>query len=396
MATYFARANGNINATNVWSTTPSGATSDLFPSFTSADTLVSNNFTITINVNTTVSEIRTDTTGGATAGGSYTLNNSITLTANVIGGSNNLCLTYAGNSPSSASIIGSITGGAAASQSAAVRLSGTGTLNITGNVTGGSGGGATGVEYISNAGTCNITGNVTGGSAGTAYGVSVSVAGSTCSITGTVTGGSNATAAGVLVGTATSTLNVTGTVVASALGIGVSITAAATATITRAKGNGYGNGSAGANSVVGVSNTSQTAAVRVYQIEYGDLGQSPTAGPIILLNDTSNVALFYRTSGGKKTLVDSSLTADYPAVGNVRSGTSYGNSNFTGTLAVPSASSVAFGVAVDNTTGTAVLTPSGVWNHATSSITTVGSIGERVKNCSTIASVGQALSDALS
>jgi len=48
-----------------------------------------------------------------------------------------------------------------------------------------------------------------------------------------------------------------------------------------------------------------------------------------------------------------------PAVGNVRSGTTYGNpATLTGTLAVPSASQVAVGVAVDNTVGTAVLTES--------------------------------------
>jgi len=43
---------------------------------------------------------------------------------------------------------------------------------------------------------------------------------------------------------------------------------------------------------------------------------------------------------------------DVPAVGNVRSGTSYDNSLKTGTLAVPSVANVLLGVAVDATTGT--------------------------------------------
>jgi hypothetical protein len=50
-----------------------------------------------------------------------------------------------------------------------------------------------------------------------------------------------------------------------------------------------------------------------------------------------------------------------PAAANVRSGTIYGpNSELTGTCAVPAAGSVAFGVPVDATTGTAVLTPESV------------------------------------
>jgi len=170
----------------------------------------------------------------------------------------------------------------------------------------------------------------------------------------------------------------------------VSVTAAATVTVTRAKGNGFGNGSVGLSAAVGVSNTSQGSATRVYEIEYGDLGQSPTAGPIILVNDTSNVALFYRTSGGKKTLIDSSASAGHPAVTNVRSGISYANGNLTGTCAVPAAGSVALGVAVDNTTGTAILTQANVE-------TALGSFASgRLSNCATIATVGQQLSDALS
>ena len=54
-------------------------------------------------------------------------------------------------------------------------------------------------------------------------------------------------------------------------------------------------------------------------------------------------------------------TSGQPAATNVRSGTIYGPSNeLTGTCAVPAAGSVAFGVPVDNTTGTAVLTADSV------------------------------------
>jgi hypothetical protein len=169
----------------------------------------------------------------------------------------------------------------------------------------------------------------------------------------------------------------------------MSVTAAGTVTVTRAKGNGFGNGSAGLSAAVGISNTSQGSATRIYEIEHGDLGQSPTAGPIIMLNDTSNVALFYRTSGGKKTLIDSAASAGHPAASNVRSGVSFANGNQTGTCAVPAAGSVALGVAVDNTSGTAVLTQANVE-------TALGAFSSgRLANCATVASVGQQLADAL-
>jgi hypothetical protein len=53
MPTYYARANGNVNAA-IWATTPTGTAADLFPSFTSADTLVLNGFSGNLNVSMTV------------------------------------------------------------------------------------------------------------------------------------------------------------------------------------------------------------------------------------------------------------------------------------------------------------------------------------------------------
>lgn len=387
MAIYYARANGNVNGT-IWATTPTGTASDLFSSFTSADTLMSNSFTVTLNVNTTVLEVRSDNANSATAGGSFTLSNSITLTANIVAGSTSSCLGYGGASPNSANIVGSVTGGSGSSSTGAVNHTGTGTLNVTGNITGGTNSQATGIQ-MTGGGTLNITGNITGGSASNANGVTAATAASTINITGTITGGTNAAAFGLAHGT-TGTTTITGVVVGGSTGPGVSVNAAGTVTVTRAKGNGFGNGSVGLSAAVGVSNTSQGSATRVYEIEYGDLGQSPTTGPIILLNDTSNVALFYRTSGGKKTLIDSSASAGHPAITNVRSGISYANGNLTGTCAVPSAGSVALGVAVDNTSGTAILTQANVE-------TALGSFASgRLSNCATIATVGQQLSDALS
>lgn len=158
-------------------------------------------------------------------------------------------------------------------------------------------------------------------------------------------------------------------------------------TVTRAKGG------AAANASVGVAGGT-TGPTSVSEIEYGDLGASPTSGAIRLTAASTNVALFYIPSAAKKTLVDANASGLMPSASNVRSGLVYNGGNSTGTLAVPAAGSVALGVAVDATTGTAALTPAAVWDYLTASATTASSMGERLKNAATVASVGQALADA--
>jgi hypothetical protein len=86
---------------------------------------------------------------------------------------------------------------------------------------------------------------------------------------------------------------------------------------------------------------------------------------------------------------DSILSA--PAAANVRYGVIFASGSFTGTLRMPSASQVAYGVPVDNTTGSAVITAGDVWNYLVANMTTTGSIGERIKNASTVSTTGQQL-----
>jgi hypothetical protein len=58
---------------------------------------------------------------------------------------------------------------------------------------------------------------------------------------------------------------------------------------------------------------------------------------------------------------------------------------------VPPAAAVSLGVPVDNTTGTAFLTAADMWNVPLASITTPNSIGERLKDASTVQSTGAQL-----
>lgn len=92
------------------------------------------------------------------------------------------------------------------------------------------------------------------------------------------------------------------------------------------------------------------------------------------------------------TLAYGSATGAYPNEGDVRFGTTYAASpTRTGTLRVPLPQYVSQGVLIDNTVGTAYLSASDVWNVLTSTLTTSGSIGERLKNASTIQTTGDQL-----
>ena len=83
------------------------------------------------------------------------------------------------------------------------------------------------------------------------------------------------------------------------------------------------------------------------------LGKTPTAARhrMALAGTTDSYVNFYTADNTGFGL---------PAATDVRSGVSYGGGAATGICAVPAASSVAFGVSVDNTTGTAVLTPAAI------------------------------------
>lgn len=393
MATYFARATGNINGT-IWATTPSGTASNLFGSFTSSDVLVANSFTVTINVNTTVLEIRNDNFESATSGGTFNFGNGITLTSNIVGTNTGTAatVTYNGGSNGSSTIVGSITGGVTTSTIGALVFGGVGgTLNIIGNL---AANGSAALEFRAG-GTVNITGNVTSGPGNTSTIFWNATSNSTLNITGNVTGGSS-TGFAINLAVSGNTINIVGTSVGGATSAGLSISAAVSSpvTVTRVKGNGFGNGSVGLSSTPGLINNSQNSIVKVYEIEYGDLGQSPTNGPVFLEPASTNVALFYRPNETKKTLVSpDSSSGLLPNTSDVRAGIVYSTS-YIGSMNVPNTASVASGVSVDNTTGTALLTIdniAGIWNFPTSGIGVTDSIGDRLKNCSTVATMGTQL-----
>jgi hypothetical protein len=118
----------------------------------------------------------------------------------------------------------------------------------------------------------------------------------------------------------------------------------------------------------------------VQELEFGLRGQAPVGNECRINLQPNSVVIFRDVSGNAVTLVNPSSVVTPPAVTDVRFGVTYNAGNLTGTCAVPAASSVAAGVAVDNTVGTAVLTQANVWDYALSSASSVaGSVGEKLK-----------------
>lgn len=406
MALITSAQTGNFNDTATW-------TGGVVPTV-GDEARASTGHTITITANATCDEVSNAGTG------IFTLNDGVTLTANVTNKStttNRNCLQFTAGTPAIGYIVGNLTGGTVSGAVAAANTS-NGTLDITGNCLGGSAGftyaasnGFTGTIIVTgnatgggadqavglrngSTGTCTLTGDVTGGTGANSYGAD-NVGAGTYNITGNVTGGSN-TAFGAR-NNSTGTMTITGSAIASATQSGAVNISTGALSVIRAVGNGYGIGAAGGTGKFwGLRSDNISSDSRAQELEYGPNGQAPTDGAVRIVAGTNNEVEVALTTSAMKTLKDPSDGTGMPDEDDVRSGLSYALGNKTGTCAVPAASSVAFGVPVDNTTGTAALTPAAVWDALTSGMTTAGSIGARLKNAATIDTTGQALADALS
>jgi hypothetical protein len=280
-----------------------------------------------------------------------------------------------------------------------------GTLNITGNVTGSTSGGganATGLDITST--NCTIVGNLYGSNtAGSTSWVAVATnANCIVNVTGNCIGGLTSPAIGL--NNATSTINVTGNVTGGSQVVGVNVNAGnlnITGVITGGTAATAGGASTSGTGTLNHIGTAQASA-------FGSalVGGAPTAnliatGPFLRngyivavasqslkINSAYNPYFEFRKSDATNvTYVDQS-TLNFPAVGNVRLGTTYASGLYTGTLNVPTPAQVLAGIPVDNTVGTLLMSPSDFWNYLIASGFTAGSIGERLQNSSTVATTG--------
>lgn len=369
MAIRYAVASGNWSSTATWN----GGT---LP--TSADDVYANTFTVNIDQNINVLSLQTGTTTGVTVGGTFTCSTSQTITATAaVGirpGSASTCLTITGgtvtvyanvygalsgtgfwgitaNGTGTLNIFGSVNG---ASNGGGIDIpSSSVTLNVTGDVVGGSGAYA-GIRAVTT-GSITITGNITGGGGTAAYGLGIATAVPTLvTVTGTITSGTSATANGIN-GTVATVYVLTGSIIGAAA-IAVSLTngiVTSVGSVTAASGSpGIVNATNNLSALVTVtgplnsSSTGLTFPVLAYRFR---IKTGQTNSWVAWRDDTG-------TNGNEVRWNTSDISGGNPSAANVRLGTIFGKSNeFTGSLAVPPASSVASGVPVDNTIGTAAV-----------------------------------------
>lgn len=366
MANVRAFRSGNWSDTNP-ATSPWGTGGVLYAP-AAGDDVYSNNFTIHVDQNVTVLSVTNNSatsrlwkdgaTTTATAGGTFNLLNGVVMTASVASvGSTTDTVVLSGTS--SATFVGVVNGAISTVNNSGIENSGSGTLTLVGSLIGQSSSGASPtVVSNSSSGIINFTGNVIGGSGVNAKGLENSSAG-TIIVTGNVTGGTGSAAYGIN-NSSTGTAIVVGNVIAtSATNAFVSSNASA---INKISGNIYNH---------------PNGIAAIYAARYV-VDPVPTNSVI----QYSNTNMF---------TTDSLSAFSMPPVSAVRSGVSFANSTLTGTCRVPSANSVNIGVPVDNTVGTAFLTPATLFDTSVASLTASNSLGARLKNSATIQSVGNVI-----
>jgi hypothetical protein len=424
MPVRYAVASGNWSSLATWN----GGTT--FP--TASDDVFANGFDVTIDQNINVSSISNRASGSAVAGGNYISTNGIYITASratagIVSANATAALIITGSH--TVYISSSIQGGDV-TNGYGVRITNGGTIYVTGSVSSGvAGGGSTGnYGILVTSGSAFILGNLrTNGDTGNTSGACVAIAAGTASIVGdlyTFTNGVpitmltgiaqvNVTGNLIILGTSTNnmavningntgvlnfngnlrgynnaaitmlsaaTINITGSVFAGYTAVGISSAVASTINVI---GPIYAS-----NGYPGVSSTSTTATVRVSgPLICSANGTNAVYSPRIQILSGSTPYYTFESNDISKTitLYDQTYPVTLPDASNVRSGSLYGAMNqFSGSMIVPSTSSVRYGVPVDQTTGSATLTPQDILTYAVSSLTGSNTIGARLQNIATV------------
>jgi hypothetical protein len=349
-------------------------------------------------------------TTAAVAGGGFILNNGVTVTASgggFIAYNLSILITYSLASGNSATLVGNIYPPTTVDGTPTVLHSGTGTLYHIGNVFCNTRSGTSGI-LVSSGGTLNMTGYVysTTTVANQTMGIQVTGGGATINLTGDViwqcsstsvsnrliqitsvcsfymTGTLNGGSSYGIICTSNAYLNIAGPIIA---GMTIGGTIGAPALSSQASG---------AINILTGPFVSHSSGIMPFLCFRAHL--VPTLNNYFEFRDSStNGALPPAAPAPATRLVSPDTVVDAPIPANVRNGVSYALGTFTGTLKVPLPSQVSKGIQTDNTVGTAALTPEDVWNALTSSMTTPGSIGNRLKNTSTVETTGDQIASLL-
>lgn len=338
---------------------------------------------------------------GYLTGGTATIPASRTVNADLYNGATPNLIVISAASPNIVSMTGNMPGTKAAANSTVISVTGNCTLNYVGNVAGAFGIGgqlssARGI-VLSAAATINVTGDVYGGSnthdnfgGSECVGIQ-SFTGATINVVGNVIGGTGAGNRAIQ-GSNNDTINVTGNVTSGAgsnsnvILRGILLTGTSTVPCSI-----VGN-------IIGDTNGFAIQSTGTYPVKITGNIQNHSSGRIavsatFLFLDSTNMQWEFRKYNlTTNTLYTPGVATGHPATNNVRTGVVYGpTNNLTGTCAVPPAAAVSIGVPVDNTVGTGYLNATDIWNVPLASITTPNSIGERLKDASTVQTTGAQL-----
>ena len=318
MANYRAVATGNWSNLAIWQDDASGSyvASSVLPG--AGDVVYANGFTVTLDIDVAVQEVRTTTGVNVVAGGNFTFGGGNILTANVFAGT-----------------------------SIGVSNAQTAGKTINGNIVGATAGGSAGVQHQSS-GTLIINGNATGGTAGTAPGV-INTSSGTVIINGNVTGGSEINSWGVNNASIGSAI-VNGTAFGGTAAVeGANNASSGVLRVTTAQGS---------DAAAGVRGVLVTGTAIVTNLVWSSNGRIPLVGFVKFDNTAAKSVTVVLESGATELLTDNSVV-NYPAESEVLAGVQFGANNiFTGTLVVSG------------------LTAADVWNYALSNGFASGSIGE--------------------
>jgi len=289
-------------------------------------------------------------------------------------------------------VFGNVYGGQGTSTPGLVNNS-TGTVEVSGNVYGYDfsradlnqpigGSGSYGLRNVST-GIISVTGNVfSGNQRSDCWGIHNEVGGSV-TVVGNTYGGNTTDADGAR-NTSTGTITISGNAIGGngTTAYGARNVSTGILRVKRAIGNDWGLGyTTAVGAAPGVFSSAQGSQTFVEELQCGSRGQWPTAGNIYFTPNTKATAMFETDTFQNYTLIESNSADNLqPPVSSVRQGTTYNLGLSTGTCIIPSTSSVALNILVDNLSGTAVLTPTNVWNISASQITDSQSLGGRLKN----------------
>jgi hypothetical protein len=380
MANIKAVANGNWSDAATWD-------GGILP--TSTDDVYSNNFTVTIDQNVTVLSLRNTAATGITAGGKFLLTNGIIVDANETGlvANNSVLIEFNLASPNAATLnytLLNITINNNANVGA-ILLSGTGTLNCNGNFQLNASMVQTSIFRVTANGILNVVGNCLSYQMNSGNGFNISALSATLNWTGNMpinySNQNNWPFIGNTSGSTQSTINIVGNLRNSLLGgsggalysIGISNLTGDITSLGNISTNPPIVLNSGAvsyiNGILNITSNTSLACIRASTnsgaIIYFQGNAICSAGVFpfeiflsgkLFLNGTTQMTFQTNVLGVDKTLYEPGTALSNPTPSDVRDGTTYADGALTGTLKIPPSSSVAVGVPVDNTTGTAIIT----------------------------------------